>query len=107
MKIGDKVRIVTGKGKGHTGVIVGFRGQAVTVRSSTLGIGDGLGQEYDVPRAAVEPAPYAGAAAPRTAAPWRPYSPPSFRPPREGSDRASRLPSIMGGMPVVPPVARS
>lgn len=107
MKVGDKVRIVARKGKGHVGVIVRAQGQStVTVRSATLGLGDGIGQEYDVPASLVEPAPYAGAASPRTALPWRPYQPEPFRPPRAGSDRASRLPSIMAGVPVPPRWAR-
>jgi hypothetical protein len=106
MKLGDKVRITAGKGKGHHGVVVAIRGQAVTVRSATLGLGDGLGQEYDVPASLLEPAPYAGPAEPRRALPWRPYQPQPFSPPRAGSDRASRLPSIMGGVQVAPRWAR-
>lgn len=106
-KLGDKVRIVGGKGKGHVGVVVRAVGSAVTVRSSTLGIGDGIGQEYAVPRSMLEPAPFAGIVQPRTAAPWRDYRPQPFQPPRPGSMAASQLPSIMGGVPVRPRSARS
>lgn len=107
LKVGDKVRIVAGKGKGHIGILVRNVGGSVVVRSATLGIGDGVGQEYAVPRTLVEPAPFAGAVEPRTASPWRDYRPQPFQPPRPGSMAASQLPSIMGGVPVRPRSARS
>ena len=107
LKVGDKVRIVAGKGKGHVGILVRHLGGSVVVRSATLGLGDGVGQEYSVPCNLVEPAPFAGAVEPRTAAPWRDYRPKPFLPPRPGSMAASQLPSIMGGVPVRPRSARS
>lgn len=106
MKIGDKVRIIAGKGKGHIGVIVKLAGRLATVRAATLGLGDGVGQEYAVSTGAIEPAPFAGATPARTAAAWREYKPAPFSALRPGSMRASELPSIMGGEIVSPRAAR-
>lgn len=106
MKLGDKVRIIAGKGHGHIGVIVKLSGRLATVRAATLGLGDGVGQEYAVSTAAIEPAPFAGATPPRTPMEWREYRPAPFSPPRAGSMLASELPSIMGGVAVIPRARR-
>lgn len=97
MNGGDRVRINAGRGKGHVGIIVRVNGDSVDVDVPTL---KSLpGGRLTVRRASVA---LLRAPAPLRQREFRPYRPEPFRVPREGSDAASRLPSVAGDQLIYP-----
>jgi hypothetical protein len=103
MKTGDRVKILSGRGIGHTGEIVGVNGSTLLVKTQSGG-GMGAYARISVRKSAVELIPHAKpATSPRQGVYAAPaYKPAAFAVPRDGSDAASRLPSLCGGQLVYP-----
>jgi len=98
MKTGDRVKILVGRGIGHTGEIVGINGSTLLVKAENGG-GMGAVARISVRKTAVELIPVTGT---RQGVYGPVYTPEPFRVPRAGSDAASRLPSLLGTTLVYP-----
>lgn len=98
MKTGDRVKILAGRGIGHTGEIVGINGSTLLVKAENGG-GMGAVARISVRKTAVELIPVTGT---RQGVYGPVYRPEPFRVPRAGSDAASRLPSLLGSTLVYP-----
>ena len=98
MKTGDRVKILAGRGIGHTGEIVGINGSTLLVKAENGG-GMGAVARISVRKTAVELIPVTGT---RQGVYGPVYKPEPFRVPRAGSDVASRLPSLLGSTLVYP-----
>ena len=93
MNIGDRVRVLSGTGKGHVGVIAARRGGLINIEVPALKM------RVAVRRVSIE---VLGPEQPTRVANFRPYTPPRWSVPRAGSDLASRLPSVCGDQLVYP-----
>ena len=101
MNLGDRVRILSGQGHGHEGVLVRFVGDSAMVRVATLKALTAAKVALIVVRQEnleVLPAKCEATSLPVL----RPYQPEPFRVPRPGSEIASTLPSVLGGQLVYP-----
>lgn len=97
MKVGDRVKICGGRGKGHVGVIQRVGGRCVELDVPALkAMGFGT---LTVMRSSVA---LVGASTPVRVATFTPYRPDPFRVPRPGSEIASRLPSVAGAQLLYP-----
>lgn len=100
MNVGDRVRILAGRGVGHEGVVAMHNGSSVQVAVPSLaGLLNGKAsisvrrRDLQVLRTAAEDQRMPN---------FRPYRPPAWSVPRAGSDIASRLPSLAGNSLVYP-----
>jgi hypothetical protein len=94
MNTGDRVRILAGRGAGHEGIVAGHNGSSVAVKVAAMDNTMAGGAMISVRRKNLE---VLRAQTVSNLPNFRPYVPPRWSVPREGSDRASRLPSVAGG----------